>query len=144
MYNALPTRKIKYLHFWFGLSWHSAFLRKMSKNYYQEPLFRTALRAEVTAERTRQHRRTMRTSATLRRGRGSPGQPASCAVSSENETPWGGGGGSKLPLIYLKRSLCHLHNADLLRENSKYFHYKSCLWKVHFASFRLLHWYCTA
>ena len=78
-----------------------------SKNYYQEPLFRTALRAEVTGERTRQLRRTTRTSATLRRGRGSPGQPASCVVSSGNETLWGGRGieGSKLPLILLEAVL---------------------------------------
>ena len=37
LYNALPTRKIKYLHFWFGLFWHSAFLRIVkiiTKNHF--------------------------------------------------------------------------------------------------------------
>ena len=80
-YDTPPAWTMKYLHFLFDPS--SSKKRILKLLYLHEPLFRKALRAGARAGRIRRLRLTTRTFATRHRSRGWPGQPASCAVSSE-------------------------------------------------------------
>ena len=129
------TRKIKYLHFLFALSWHLAFrrIKNIIVTFFKETLFQDSVESG---------------------GYGREDQATQTDDEDICDTP------QKQRVTSLTRPtsfICgefeecdftrYSFHRQRLKQNSKIVtgvHYKSCLWKVHFVSFRLLHWYCNA